>query len=56
MWLVKVHMSAGTVEFKRKNNSEAADEAEALLKDGVWIGHRLYPPSAIVFIEISEMN
>lgn len=56
MWLVKVHMNDRTVEYTEPSNSAAADEAENLLKHGVWAGLKLYPPSAIVFIEISEMN
>ncbi len=31
-------------------------EAERCMKVGVWDGPRLYPPHAIVFVEIFEKN
>lgn len=55
LFIVRVHYNGGTVDFNAINRGDAAQEAERIMRDGVWATeHRLLPREVITFIEVLE--
>ena len=55
LYHIRVHGTDFTVDLPAKQHkSIAVTQAHSLLKVGVWLGDRLYPPSAIVYIELMK--
>jgi hypothetical protein len=56
-WWLLANIDMNTVKrgpFDTRDDAEA--EAERCMKVGIWAERRLYPPAAIVYIDISEVT
>ena len=54
---IRVHLADNTIDLASElPKSSAAQRANLLVQSGIWVGERLYPSSAIVYIELIEVK
>lgn len=54
--IIRVHGNGYTVDQPVTGKTLKAPQVEAyyLMREGVWVGNRLYPPSTITFVELVD--
>ena len=54
---IRVHLADDTVDLPTQlEKLHATQRANLLVQQGIWVGERLYPSSAIVYIELIEVK
>ena len=54
---IRVHLADNTIDLPAQlEKGPAAQRANFLVQQGIWVGERLYPSSAIVYIELIEVK
>jgi hypothetical protein len=53
---IRVHVDSNTAEGPAMDLESAKNSAEYMMNAGAWVGNKLYPPHAIIYIELIEVQ
>ena len=53
---MRVHVDNNTADGPPMDLEQAKSRAEDVMNVGAWVGNKLYPPHAIIYIELIEVH